>query len=357
MYAPFSSWSRRWSLALCCGLMLSGRLQAQDKAQPEPVLVNLLNPCGVAIPPQGGFVFVSSRFGVYRYDPSYPDPAAHRAVVEIDGYPEPPGVLGKSPKYQVGPLGLAFLDKNHLIVAEGSRKPGDELVRVYQLPPKPRAANDWIKEEASLYTLGPIKAGKESAKGENRFYGVAVGAGAIWVSCGGDETKGWVAKAEVIEGKPGELKPVIATVPAAGAGMPGPLTFSPDGKELIVGQMGQTDTDAPDSVLCFYDPANGSLKRKVKTGLLDVSGLAYSPKTGKLYATDFAWKNSGAGGLFELEISGDTAKTTRIVALERPSALAFDQEGRLYVTTFGSKPANQPKAPDPGQLLYLRPGY
>lgn len=347
------------ALLICTPLVAEGRDAAEDKRKPETVLVNLLNPCGVAIQPQTGYVFVSSRFGVYCYDPSYKKPKEHRAVIEIDGYPDHAGVLGKGPKYEIGPLGLAFLDKDHLVVGDGSRKEGEDFVRVYKIPVKLPGPNDWIKEEAAVYTLGPIKAGKDSAKGEGNFYGVAVGAGAIWVTCQGDESKGWVAKAEIKDAKAselklGELKPVIATKSATQANGPGPSTFTPDGKELVVGQMGETDTDSADSVLAFYDPTSGSLKRKLKTGLRDVSGLAYSPKTHTLYATDFAWKTPHEGGLFALAIEGDSVKLTKIVPLDKPTALAFDPAGHLYVTIIGT--AEKSKGTDPGALLYFKPG-
>ena len=39
----------------------------------------------------------------------------------------------------------------------------------------------------------------------------------------------------------------------------------------------------------------------LETGLYDITGLAYSPKTKLLYAIDFAWMAAGEGGLFRLD--------------------------------------------------------
>jgi glucose/arabinose dehydrogenase len=96
----------------------------------------------------------------------------------------------------------------------------------------------------------------------------------------------------------------------------------------------------------------------MSAGLYDVTGLAYSPKTKKLYATDFAWKKPSEGGLFELTADGDKMKATRIVALEKPSALAFGPSGHLYVTVFDAQleGAEKARAADPGALLYIKPG-
>jgi DNA-binding beta-propeller fold protein YncE len=333
-------------------------LPAQEKSRPERVLYNLLNPSGLAIQPGTDYVFISTRFGIYRYDPNYKRPDEHKAGIEIDGYPKQVDSFGPGPKYDIGPLGMAFLDGNHLVVGDGSRKKGEDLVRVYKLPATPPAADNWIKEDAAEFSLGPLKSGEESSTGEGDFFGVAVGQDAIWVTCHGDESKGWVAKSEIKDGKPGPLKLTIATKTATQVDGPGPITFTPDGKELVVGLTGDLNSEERDSVLAFFDPADGSLKRKMSAGLYDITGLAYSPKTKKLYATDFAWKKPRDGGLFELTVDGDRMKATRIVALEKPSALAFNPAGHLYVTVYEAQldPPDKNRATDPGALLYIKPG-
>jgi DNA-binding beta-propeller fold protein YncE len=321
------------------------------------VYFNLLNPCGIAIQPETHYVFVSSRFGIYRYEPDYAHPDGQpKAGLEIDDYKF--DTFGSGPKYEIGPLGLAFLDRDHLVVGDGSRKKGEELVRIYKFPASPPPPNRGFKEDTAQDTLGPIKAGKDSSTGEGDFFGVAVGHNALWVTCHGDEAKGWIAKSELTDGKPGPLTPSIATKPATQAGGVGPLTFTPDGKELVVGLMGALDSDQRDSVIAFFDPADGSLKRKLSAGLYDVTGLAYSPQTKKLYATDFAWKKPRDGGLFELTVDGDKMKATRIVPLDRPSALAFDPAGHLYITVFDAhlEGGQKARATDAGALLYMTPG-
>jgi DNA-binding beta-propeller fold protein YncE len=342
----------------CLAFLPSARVLGQEH-KPEPVLVNLVNPCGVTIQQQTGFVYVSSRYGVYCYDPSYKKSKDHKAWVVIDGYPEHVGVWEIGPKYDVGPLGLAFLDNDRLVVGGGSRKPGEDLVRIYRVPSKPLGTQEWMKEETAAATLGPIKSGKDTLKGEGTFYGVAVGASAIWVTCQGDDSKGWVAKAEIKTAtssdlKLGELKPLIQTKTVTETALPTAITFTPDGKELLVGQMGDTESDATDSILAFYDPTNGSLKRKLKAGLRDLTGLAYSPKTKTLYATDLASKSSYNGGLYSLAIEGDNVKATKIAPLEKPTALAFDAAGHLYVSILG--PSEKTRGTDPGALIYFKPG-
>src|SRR3990172_7637251 len=83
---------------------------AAPASEAEVVVKNLKNPCGIAIQPNTGHVFVSSRFGVYRYIPATTPTAKHEAPIEIAGYPDAIDVYGKGPMYDIGPLGLAFLD-------------------------------------------------------------------------------------------------------------------------------------------------------------------------------------------------------------------------------------------------------
>ncbi|QDT95121.1 NHL repeat-containing protein [Gimesia aquarii] len=310
----------------------------------KTLVTNLENPSGIAIQDGTGHVFVASRYGVYRYD------AKGKTVdLEIAGYPT--DVYGKGPKYNIGPLGLAFLNKDHLVVGDGSRPDGSELVRIYKVGDKPLAK--WVKEDSAAQTLGPIKAGDKTAKGEGNFYGVAVGGGNIFVTCNGDDTKGWVAKSVVKDGKAGPLELTIATKEATNVDAPVAITFSPDGKQLVIGQMGEMNVPN-DALLTFYDPATGKLNKSLKTGLSDIAGLAYSPKTKKLYATDFSWVDTKKGGLFELKIDGDKVTTEKIIALDKPAAIAFDKDGNLYLTTFGTQGKDPEKSP--GSLAMIKAG-
>jgi hypothetical protein len=317
---------------LCGSIALTA--VAQD-AKPTTVLSGLDNPCGVAVQGATGHVFIADHKGVHRLDPK-----SGKAHVEISGFPT--DVYGKGPKYNIGPLGLAFWDDEHLIVGDGSRPDGDELVRIYKVG-KDAAHKDHepIKEDAAVATLGPIKASEETAKGEGNFYGVAANGKSIFITCNGDDTKGWIAKSTAAAGKPGALKLSIATKVATEVDAPVPVIFSPYG-DLVVGQMGEVTTPPGDSLLSIYDPETGKLKKNYKTGLNDIAGLAYS-KSGKLYATDYSWSDPSKGGLFRLDITGDTVKAVKIASLDKPTACVFDKNGVLYVAVFGTVPEGSDK--------------
>lgn len=348
---------KRWmGGAFCLAVLVVIACQPAQADEPKPkiVVVGLENPSGVAIHAGTGDVFVASEVGVYRYKPAEKDREKKIHLEIINSlWNTTSDVYGKGPMYTIGPLGVAFMDNDQLVVGDGSRKDGDEFVRVYKIDAEDKQ-HEPIKEESAAFTLGPIKAGDQSAMGEGNFYGVAVGAGAIWATCNGDDTKGWIAKSVIADGKPGALTPAIATKVATNVDAPVPIVFSPDGKDLIVGQMGEVAAPPGDSLLCVYDPATGMLKKSYKTGLNDLAGLAYNPKNGKLYGTDFSWSDTSKGGLFELTIEGEEVKPKKILGLDKPTAIAFDKDGKLYVAVFGSLKDTDVK--DPKDPKYMSPG-
>ncbi|GIX04835.1 MAG: hypothetical protein KatS3mg114_0704 [Planctomycetaceae bacterium] len=319
-------------------------------------VIHLDNPTGVAVNAAGnGHVFIVSKQGVFRYVPGSPA----KIYLEVKGFGS--DVYGKGPMYDIGPLGVTLWGNNRLIVSDGSRKDGEELVRIYKIGEKPPEAGAIPNEDSAEFTLGPISPSDDSPMGEGNFYASVVWKEAIYITSNGDDTKGWVLRATMKDGKPEELKPWLATKPQVEVDAPIAITTTPDGSELVIGQGGEVNVPG-DSLLTFYD-ADGKLLRKFSTGLHDITGLAYSPKTGRLYATDFAWADPKQSGLFELTLDGDQLHARRIDVLDkegkpfhidRPTALAFDKDGGLYITVFGlnmdtgDKPA--------GGLIRLEPG-
>lgn len=333
---------------LKCSLMLATLFACSTASALEPktkvVIQGLDNPSGLAVHGKSGHVFVASRAGVHRLVPGKPG----KVYKEVSGFKT--DIYGKGPKYNIGPLGIAVLGEEHIVVGDGSRPDGDELVRVYKICAEPDC--DTMTEDSAAFTLGPITAGEKSARGEGNFYGVAISDAGIFVTANGDDTKGWVAMAPLKDGKPGELTPYLATKVATGTDAPVAITFAPDG-HLVIGQMGEMNVPN-DSLLTMYDAKTKELKKSLKSGLHDIAGLAYSPKTGKLYGVDFAWADTKQGGLFELMVEGESLKTRKVVSLDKPTSLAFDAKGNLYVTVFGS--ASDTSDDKPGKVLMLKAG-
>jgi hypothetical protein len=317
-----------------------------EDAKVEDVVGGLSNPCGVAVQPGTGVVFVS-------------DSATGRVCRVVEGKLEdviagsPKDVYGKGPFYDIGPLGLLFLDQNTLVVGDGGLKDGAEFLRVFKVPEAGMPALDYEKDATKLGPLEPM----EGIVGEGNLYAIAATTTALYVTCNGDDTKGWIAKADIDGSKYGKLERYIATKEQVEVDAPVGITISSRG-EIVVGQMGEVNK-ANDSLLTFYSAKSGQKILNLETGLHDIAGLAYSPKTGLLYAADFAWIKPEEGGLFRLDADNKTdaqgVKAVKIAGLDKPTALAFAPDGTLYITLVGPKGQDE-NAPTAGKLVKIAPG-
>jgi DNA-binding beta-propeller fold protein YncE len=288
------------------------------------VVDGLNNPCGIAIQPETNILFVA-------------DSAASRIIRIVDGKAEavvtdfPVDVYGKGPMFNIGPLGLVFMDKNTLVVGGGGLKDGAEMLRVYNVGGDLPIKADAMSGSATLPAADEVR-------GEGNLYGLVRQGEAVYVTCNGDDTKGWIAKAMIKDGKVASFERFIATKEATEVDAPVAITESPR-KQLVVGQGGEVGT-LGDGLLSYYNPADGKLVANFETGLSDITALVYNASDGQLYATDFSWADTTKGGLFRIIASEkdgkEVVRTKKVCDLDKPTAMVADADGNLYVTSFGS---------------------
>jgi DNA-binding beta-propeller fold protein YncE len=343
--------TNRFVAACIAVLALGSLLAAEEKI--TVVLEGLHNPSGLAVQPNTGHLFVS-------------DTGSGKIVRVVEGKAQdvitdfPLDIYGKGPKYNIGPLGLAFIDENTLVVGGGELVDKEELIRVYDVP---KAGEPAIKADAAKAKLGPLD-NSEELLAEGNYYAVAVTKSAIYATANGDDTKGWIVRAEIKgDGEFGPLERYIATKEAVQVDAPVALTLNDKGY-LVVGQMGEV-TAEKDSLLTFYNPNTKKMLMNLETGLHDITGLVYSPK-GHLYATDFAWPpgKEGDGGLYRLDATGtgkdQQIEAKKIVALKKPAALCFGKDGEMYLAVFGDTEGDEegkdPAKAKSGQVIKLEPG-
>lgn len=331
-------------LSLGCCLVATAQEAAKSPA-PEVVVAGLHTPWGIAIQPGSDAIFLaeSGAGRIIRVNKDKVEPV-------IVG--SPLDTFGKGPRYKIGPLGLAFQDRDTLLVGDGGFAAGQDFVRVFTPPAAGMAALNYEKDVK--HKLGPLPA-KEPHQAEGNFLGVVASKTAIYVTCSSESAQGWIAKAEISGSGYGDLERSIDTRQAKGTNTPTAIVVNERSGDLVVAQMGSTD-QAHDSLLTFYNAKSEKLLMSLPTGLNDILGLAYSPKTGLLYAVDFAWSEA-TGGLYRLDAALEegrqVVKAVRIATLEKPTALAFNSAGALYVTDVGKSGGDPAKA---GKLWKFAPG-
>ena len=297
---------------------------AEEGTKATVILEGLNNPCGVAIQPETGTVFVA-------------DSGNYQIVKVVDGKAEaaitdfPKDVYGKGPKVNIGPLGMVFLNKNTLVVGGGGQPDGEELLRVYTLPEDGKAIK--ADQTTAAYSLEAT----DEIKGEGNFYALAATAKGIYVTCNGDDTKGWVSKATIEDSKVTGYERFLATKEATEVDAPVGIAVSPEGY-LVVGQMGEINVPG-DSLITFYDESNGEMLLNLETGLHDICAVAYSSRNPpQMYVLDYAWADTTQGGLFQIledEESDSGMRAKKIMSLDKPTAMAFNADGDLFITILG----------------------
>jgi sugar lactone lactonase YvrE len=339
---------RRIISAIVAILLFASSVYAGDKTgrKIEPIRTGLDNPCAIAVHPSSGELYVaeSGAGRIVRVQPGDPP----KIAIAIEGFPREQ--FGDGPSYRIGPLGLAFIDRLTLVVGEGGQRGGADVVRVYQLP----VDGETLRYDQSKYVLAPGRTENGSTPSDDDFFGVAATPTNIFVTSQGDEAAEWILRIDRSNATATELLRFVNTKAETATGAPGPLVISKRG-DLVVGQMGKLD-QAKDSRLTFYQASTGKMLLSLETGLLDITGLAFSPR-GRLYAVDFAWADPAQGGLFRLDMdvrnSRQAIKPEKLEAFDRPTALVCPTEGTVYVTTLGNGMETPDSEKKTGQLLKI----
>jgi hypothetical protein len=235
----------------------------------------------------------------------------------------------------VGPLSVAFLTANRLVVGDGGLGDGADLIRVYSLPD----GDAELTFDQVDHTAGPIKASSRSIAGEGAFADLAGSDDACFVVPRSGDERGWILKAIVDANRVAGLEPFVSVRDALGATHPTAVTVDPrtDHHYLLIATAGEFDGQ-PDSRVTMVSPTSGDAALALAPGLRDITAIAYSP-AGDLYVADFAASDPRAGGAYRLEaaqVDGrESCRAVKIARVERPTALAFTPDGALYVTTLG----------------------
>ncbi|MDZ4817554.1 MAG: hypothetical protein SGJ20_01125 [Planctomycetota bacterium] len=353
---------------ILCGLVFSqlhimqSAVAADDDAahakslgiESQVIISGLDHPFGLAVQPGSGIrdVFVSNSGAgeILRIDPK----KLNSSRVAVSGFTLAP--FSKHYPIPVGPLGLGFVDQRTLLVGDAGGVSSESAskskaantsfskLRTFSIPADGKTLEaDAAKHTSSVKFSGNLKPDAQV------IYSLAVSPGAVYLSTGWDDSAGTVLRASNSGSAVRDLKRLVATKEELGLPAPLGIAVSKRG-ELLVGQAGAIG-DKRDSRLAFYHGTTAQLLLNLETGLSDITGLAYNPDptSGRLYAIDAAWGRPSEGGLYRLDavlVDGkQKIKAIKLLSLEHPTAMAFANNGTLYVTTLG--PLSQAVSSDP----------
>jgi hypothetical protein len=315
----------------------------------KTILTGLKNPRGVAVRPDGSgeayevFVAESGAGRVVKISGDKPE----KPIDVIAGIASKPAIDDNSAS--IGIQSICFLDHMRLVVAGG--EDGAPFARLYELPePASPLSSDQHKAEANM-----PETGKEPGFDPHIFRSIArtqpndrVGDYLLIAAPTDHETAGLVY-IPVRSGTLGDAVPARLKNTGNELQIDG-IAVGNNGY-VVVASISPADS-GQSSKLAFFSPLDRRIVMQIPTELPRIVALAYSPKSGNLYAANSLSADDRSAGIYRIDASGKpnapSCAVVKVADVRRPTALSFAPDGALYVTSIGDS-----KSYEAGVLLKL----
>jgi hypothetical protein len=322
-------------LVVAVGILVGAGSLAAHEFAVRTDLLELQSPTGIAIRPSADsgvyeiFVAEVGAGRVARIQSSKPS-VAHTAIT---------GFISSSdldePIYLPGPHGLLFLDSTRLVVT-GSAGHKTPFVRLYELsdPNKTLSAERYEQQTEPAASDDVSNVVVSNYQRVARTHANDQVSDYLVLSANGKATGASVWRLPVRGGTLGDLK----LLGKNRSGQP-PVAVAVEPRGYIIVTRPGEQGDSASSRVEFINPIDGRTALEVTVNLPDILDLAYSPRTGSLYAATRSVGDAQRRGIYRIDsrkrgdIDRRLALATKVVDVENPTAVAFGPDGALYITT------------------------
>lgn len=309
-----------------------------DDIKVETVLSGLRAPCGLAVRPDSEGtpyeVFVADRGAGRIVQISSATPGTGSDA--ISGFAVDEATTDASSSAS-GLHAIFFLDHTRLVVTGGDEN-SKPFLRLYDLSDSDTA----LKAEDHKQDVELPRIVNDSTVSVLRFYNLARTqpndrvADTIVVAAAGERESAGLWKVAVRANTLGDSAQFDVADDSDALGAIGGIAVGSEG--YIVVACGRESGSLQPNTLKYLSPINGHIVLDIETKLQRIAALAYSPKTGSLYAANSAPVDKG-GGVYRIDDASEPGKpacvAVKIAKAARPTALAFGPDGMLYVTVLG----------------------
>ena len=323
--------------AACVSVLISSTNLLAADVQVEKVLGDLQAPCGVAIRPDTGGaaseVFVVDRGSGRVLKVS--DAKSGAGTEVIAGFPT--RLAKDNSSTSPGIQSLLFLDHTRMVIA-GSNDARTAFLRLYDLSD----SEEPLTADSPKQNIDLPADDSNAGDGHRSFHDLARTlsndqvSDALIVATSDESGAGKLWRVPVRANTLGKIAAFKAVKSNNDAATIGGIAIASPGYIVVAFEPEHSSERA--SELKFLDPVDGHTALRVSIDAQRVVGLAYSPKSGNLYAAAIP-TDGKPSGIFRLDDVGKpgkpACKAVRVAEVSQPTALAFTPEGVLYVTSLG----------------------